>query len=88
MDVVFAHSLTATQLIGQTRLSQGGRRPKNEVGAIQRMISRGPWKLCHYDQMRVQLFNLEEDPLEHNDRWDDPACSDIITDLTARLLEG
>ena len=69
-------------------ISEGTGRVKDEVGAIQRMIRRGPWKLCYYDQMRVQLFNIEEDPLEHNDRWDDPACSDVVSDLTSRLLEG
>ena len=69
-------------------ISEGTGRVKDEVGAIQRMIRRGPWKLCYYDQMRVQLFNIEEDPLEHNDRWDDPACSDVVNDLTSRLLEG
>lgn len=54
----------------------------------QRMIRRGPWKLNYYHGMRPQLFNLDEDPNEWNDRWNDPACRAIVDELQARVLEG
>lgn len=60
----------------------------DSAGNVQRMIRRGPWKLCYYDGMRVQVFNLEEDPDEQNDLWDAPECRDIIEDLSTRLLDG
>lgn len=59
----------------------------NESNA-QRMIRRGPWKLNYYHGMRPQLFNIEEDPHEWNDRWNDPACRGIVAELQARLLDG
>ena len=37
--------------------------------------------------MRIQLFNIEEDPLEHHDRWNDPACSAIAGDLAEELCQ-
>lgn len=33
------------------------------------MIRRVPWKLNYCHNMRPQLFNLEADPQEWNDRW-------------------
>ena len=57
------------------------------AGTIQRAIRKGPWKLCYYHGMRIQLFNIEEDPLEHHDRWNDPACSAIAGDLAEELCQ-
>ncbi|MDP6354448.1 MAG: sulfatase-like hydrolase/transferase [Planctomycetota bacterium] len=69
-------------------ISEATAQSPTDEGVIQRLIRRGPWKLCYYHEMRVQLFNIEEDPLEHHDRWDDPDCAGIVTDLTERILEG
>jgi choline-sulfatase len=57
-------------------------------GTAQRMVRRGPWKLNYYHGARPQLFNLADDPLETADRWDDPACRDILADLQERVLDG
>ena len=52
-----------------------------------RMIRSGPWKLNVYPGYdRPQLFNLDEDPEEFNDRAGDPACSGIVEELTHRVF--
>lgn len=53
----------------------------------QRMIRSDDWKLSIYDSDPPLLFNLATDPLERNNRADDPLCADILRDLMARLLE-
>ena len=52
------------------------------------MIRRGPWKLIYYHGQPCQLFNLEEDPRELTDRAADPACKELIEDLTDKILDG
>jgi choline-sulfatase len=59
-----------------------------EDGDLQRMIRKGPWKLCYYHGQTAQLFNLKEDPREMDDRISDPGCADITAELTARVLDG
>ena len=59
-----------------------------EDGCLHRMIRSGSWKLCYYHGQPSQLFNMVEDPREMTDRIDDPACSDIAAELTARVLDG
>lgn len=56
------------------------------IGTPQRMLRRGPWKLNYYHGLRPQLFNLEEDPSEQHDRWDDPDCQQVVTRMTERVL--
>jgi choline-sulfatase len=53
-----------------------------------RMLRRGPWKLNHYEGFEPQLFNLDEDRHEVNDRADDPACRDVREHLHDRVLKG
>lgn len=53
-----------------------------------RMVRYGPWKLVYYHGMDPQLFNLEEDPGEMHDRAHDPACREVVAELTARVLDG
>ena len=60
--------------------------PFPEDGVVQRMIRRGPWKLNYYHGYPSQLFNLENDPGEVEDRIDDPECADIRETLEAELL--
>jgi len=54
-----------------------------------RMLREGPWKIIvHHGYEQPQLFHLEEDPQEWNDRRDDPACADIRQRLLRRVREG
>ncbi len=53
-----------------------------------RMFRSGSHKLAFYHGHRPQLFDLDDDPEERNDRADDPACAEIREALTARVLEG
>lgn len=62
--------------------------PFPEQGVFQRMIRRGPWKLNYYHDQPCQLFNLEEDPRETNDRAADPACQKRIDELKSEVLTG
>lgn len=57
-------------------------------GCLQRMIRKGPWKLSYYHRQPSQLFNVVEDPREMVDRIDDPGCADVVSELTARVLDG
>jgi arylsulfatase A-like enzyme len=53
---------------------------------VQRAVTDGRWKLIRYPQAdRTQLFDLEVDPHEVNDRSGDPDEARRIEDLTARL---
>ena len=58
------------------------------AGVCQRMIRRGPWKLIYYHGQPCQLFNLQQDPRELNDRASDSACQELIEDLTDEVLNG
>jgi choline-sulfatase len=49
------------------------------------MIRAGKWKYVHYSGYLPQLFDLENDPFEANDRAADPACADVITECERRL---
>ena len=68
--------------------SAGSGGPFPDEGIFQRMIRRGPWKLNYYHGQPCQLFNLAEDPRELEDRAGDPACADIVAQLTAEVLDG
>ena len=60
---------------------------------VQRMASDGHWKLIAYSRStkqavgtdRVQLFDVQADPLETNDRSGDPACQANLERLRADL---
>ena len=51
-----------------------------------RMLRRGDWKLLFDMQGRGQLYNLAQDPVELHDRYDDPTCAAIRSELLAGLL--
>ena len=57
-------------------------------GQVQRMVRRGPWKLIYHWQERPQLFNLAEDPQERVDRATEPACQELVAELTSLILDG
>ena len=53
---------------------------------FQRMVRTERYKLIRYPQIdKVQLFDLEKDPLEQNNLAGDPAFSDLVKKLDARL---
>ena len=54
----------------------------------QRMVRSGRYKYVHHLGARPQLFDLEDDPAESNDLWDDPACEQVRTRLEQRVLAG
>lgn len=51
-----------------------------------RMVRRGPWKYNYYHDSRPELFNLEDDPRERNDLFDDPAAADVRQRLHELVL--
>jgi len=55
---------------------------------IQRMVRDGRYKLCYYDGMRPQLFDLANDPDELEDLAGDPAHRGALDQLMTRLHEG
>ncbi len=57
-------------------------------GAYQRMVRSGRWKLIDYHQDPPQLFDLETDPEELTDRAADPACAEILRELSATIRDG
>ena len=57
-------------------------------GCLHRMIRAGRWKLNYYHGQEPQLFDLEEDPGELDNRAADPACREVRAELTERVLAG
>lgn len=54
-----------------------------------RMLRAGPWKIIvHHGYDQPQLFNLDEDPQEMNDRRADPSCAPVRERLLRRVREG
>ena len=52
------------------------------------MVRMGPWKLVNYTGKPYgELYNLEADPNEQENLWDDPAHLQTRTDLKLRLLD-
>lgn len=51
-----------------------------------RMVRKGKWKLVQDMQGRGQLYDLEADPYELENRFDDEACSSARAELTEELL--
>ncbi|MEM7299537.1 MAG: sulfatase-like hydrolase/transferase [Pseudomonadota bacterium] len=49
------------------------------------MVRKGPWKLIHYIGFPDELFNLELDPEELENRINDPASADALDDLYTEL---
>ena len=58
-----------------------------------RTITRGGW-VCttylpgsHHDGTEGELYQLADDPLQRVNRWDDPACAAVRSDLLADLWD-
>jgi len=56
--------------------------------AQQRMIREGRWKYVHYEGLPPQLFDIEADPDELNDRAGDPDLIDVEARLRTAVLKG
>ena len=57
-------------------------------GCYQRMVRQNEWKLIYYRGQPPQLFNLEDDPGEQNNRAEDDDCREVVDALTALVLDG
>jgi choline-sulfatase len=55
-------------------------------GTRQRMVRTGEWKLVYYEGYPAQLFNLNEDPAELEDRGGDPGSASVREELVAMAL--
>ncbi len=59
-----------------------------------RTITRDGWVCTTYEPGTVhdgtegELYKLDDDPLQHHNRWDDPACRAVRDDLVADLLDA
>ena len=53
-----------------------------------RMVRKGPWKMMWLEGEDTLLFNLDDDPLELNDRSTDPEVADVAADLERILFRG
>jgi choline-sulfatase len=53
-----------------------------------KMIRYDKWKLVYYIGCdEGELYNLEEDPYEQNNRWDDPNADETKSELKEKLLD-
>ncbi len=51
-----------------------------------RALIKGPWKLI-FDMMgKGQLYNLDEDPVEMNNLYDQPGCEQVRSEMLADML--
>ncbi len=50
------------------------------------MVRMGHWKLLFDRRGRGELYDLEADPGELNDRFEDPACQEVRRKLVEELL--
>ncbi len=51
-----------------------------------RMVRLGQWKLSYDVLGRGELYDLQSDPAELHNRWDDPSAAEARAQLTERLL--
>jgi len=51
-----------------------------------RMVRKGKWKLVQDMQGRGQLYDLEHDPLELENCYEDPGCREVRAEMTEELL--
>jgi choline-sulfatase len=52
-----------------------------------RMVRKGPWKLCYYGAYdSFELFNLDDDPEEETNQANNPNYSEILNDLKTEIF--
>ncbi len=57
-----------------------------QIRPRRQMVRTHDWKLIHMPEGESLLFDLKNDPYEMDNRYDDPACADILRELKDRLL--
>ncbi len=51
-------------------------------GGCNRMVRKGKWKLCFYSNYEdCELYDLESDPREKNNRANDLSCKQVVEEL-------
>jgi len=58
------------------------------TGGPARMLRKGSWKCIYYHNEEPELFNLEDDPQEINNKAQDPECQDILKRMLSDILSG
>jgi choline-sulfatase len=58
------------------------------VSTVCRMVRRGPYKLNYYHGERPELYDLDNDPHEFDDRSADPEYANVVNELTEIALDG
>jgi hypothetical protein len=48
----------------------------------------GPQSTVEYDGSEGELYDLEADPHQQRNMWDDPACAGLRSDLVADLYDS
>ena len=65
----------------------------DDIDMHMRSIYRDGWSCTayepgwHYDGTEGELYNVEDDPYQFHNRWDDPACAAIQSDLVTDLYD-
>lgn len=57
-----------------------------QIRPRRQMVRTHHWKLIHMPEGESLLFDLKNDPYEMDNRYDDPACADVLSELKDRLL--
>jgi choline-sulfatase len=57
-------------------------------GGPARMLRKGSWKCIYYHNEEPELFNLDEDPQEMNNRAQDPECQTVLAGMLSDILKG
>ena len=52
------------------------------------MIRRDAWKLNYYHGQEPQLFNLEEDPHEFENMWNEPEAQPLKLELLQKSFDA
>lgn len=61
--------------------------PATDVRGRARTLVTQRWRFTLFDSLeKGEMFDLENDPMETVNKWDDPACAAQQADLTERLL--
>ncbi len=78
-DAVIVERITTLPAVGEER----------EALVLRvKMLVTDKWKLLHYGSAPYgELYNVENDPEDLHNLWDDPAYQDVKRDLCERLLE-
>lgn len=51
------------------------------------MLRTKDWKLTQYADDRGELYHIRDDPFELENRYEDPSCASIVSDMKSRLVQ-